>query len=415
MVAMNLPGSQIATVSRLRREKLGPAYEPSKYPDYGIAARFDVKVGNLGIGQWSSCGGLGVAFNPEEIKTGGIYGQSQLYPGRASWSEVTLERGMDAENHGKLAKLLEDFSKSWVNWTGGSTKPSYEVQDVTITLLAGTAKEPIAEWILHDAVIKSWSGPSLAGGKNEVATEKLVFAHAGFWSKEPNPPTVLLQHAQTAKYVQFEYFPEKYGISQGIQTDDDSGVQFVEKESHVTKVNERKISLTRLRIAGRVQVEAGVNQLFEWLIPEQMASASEAAESTDGEQGTEAKGKTSKGKPAELEITMGSNGGVTKLAVGLREVKVDFTRFNSNGAPIVAEIDLTLVQTLPKQPFLNPTSGGRSANRAHRITAGDNLQRIAQATYHDPNAWRMIAATNGVDDPLRIATGNVLLLPGTAD
>jgi nucleoid-associated protein YgaU len=112
---------------------------------------------------------------------------------------------------------------------------------------------------------------------------------------------------------------------------------------------------------------------------------------------------------------MGKERGLTKVKVALREVKAEFVRFNSKGTPICAEVDLTFIQAPPRQPFLNPTSGGRSANRAHVVTSGDNLQRIAQSTYHDPGAWRMIAATNGIDDPLRIAMGEQLLLPGTAD
>jgi nucleoid-associated protein YgaU len=39
------------------------------------------------------------------------------------------------------------------------------------------------------------------------------------------------------------------------------------------------------------------------------------------------------------------------------------------------------------------------------------LASVAFAEYGDPNAWRPLAAFNGIDDPLRVPTGTVLLLP----
>ena len=47
----------------------------------------------------------------------------------------------------------------------------------------------------------------------------------------------------------------------------------------------------------------------------------------------------------------------------------------------------------------------------HRIVAGDSLASVAYAEYGDPTAWRALAAFNEVDDPLRVPTGTVLLLP----
>ncbi|HJP73305.1 MAG TPA: phage tail protein [Pseudonocardiaceae bacterium] len=407
MVAMNLPGASVATVASTVREKFGSEHKPGSYPDYGLSARFDVVVDNRKIGSWASCGGLGIAFDPQEVKAGGRYDQPAFTPGRMSWGEVTLERALDRQTHDKFNKMLQEYTKSWVNWTGGGSAPSYPDKTVVITMLAASGNVPIATWTLHNALIKSWSGPTLAGGKNEVATEKLVFVHSGFWENARACPTIRLEHATKPEFLLFEHFPEKYNISQSIQTNDKSGLKPV--ENHVTKIIDRKISLNNLRVSGAAKVEAAVNQLFGWLVPEEFSSR---AGSASGGTRTTANAKV---KPTELQLTMGQERGLVKVAVGLREVKVDFTRFNANGSPICAEIDLTLIQTPPRQPFLNPTSGGRTANGAHLVSAGDNLQRIAQDTYHNPNAWRMIAATNDIDDPLRVRIGNSLLLPGTAE
>jgi nucleoid-associated protein YgaU len=39
------------------------------------------------------------------------------------------------------------------------------------------------------------------------------------------------------------------------------------------------------------------------------------------------------------------------------------------------------------------------------------LQSIAYDEYRDPQLWRGIAATNNIDDPLRLRAGTSLLLP----
>ena len=43
--------------------------------------------------------------------------------------------------------------------------------------------------------------------------------------------------------------------------------------------------------------------------------------------------------------------------------------------------------------------------------AGDSLASVAFAEYGDPTAWRALAAFNDIDDPLRVPTGSLLLLP----
>lgn len=414
MVGMNLPGAQVAAVVRRLPRKTRSGGD---YPDYGLAARFEVTVDELKLGRWLSCEGLGISFNPEELKSGGRYDEPVFAPGRLSWTEVTLSRAMDKTGHAAVERLLYNHTQSWVNWNGVSTDTLHQGQNVEITLLDRTGQDPIATWKLHGALIKSWSGPGLGGGKSEVALEKLVFAHSGFWGTAPALPKVKLEHEATKKFVEFDNFPDQYSVSQGIQTEDTSGVQIFQTESHVTNVNDRKIILNKLRVVGLGRVESFVNTLFEWLIPEKPSGApaeKPADAGADAAAGAGAKDVPNKGAAPKLTLSLGSQRGIQQVAVNLREVKVDFTRFNTQGSPICAEIELTLIQIPLLNPFLNPTSGGRTANRAHLVSAGDNLQRIAQDTYHDPGAWRMIAATNEIDDPLRVRVGNTLLLPGTA-
>jgi hypothetical protein len=47
----------------------------------------------------------------------------------------------------------------------------------------------------------------------------------------------------------------------------------------------------------------------------------------------------------------------------------------------------------------------------HVLVDGDTLMGIAYREYGDPAMWRVIAAANRVDDPLRLTPGRSLLLP----
>lgn len=94
------------------------------------------------------------------------------------------------------------------------------------------------------------------------------------------------------------------------------------------------------------------------------------------------------------------------------KVDAKYTLFDGEGAPIRATCTLSLeeVPTDPP-PRQNPTSGGVTTRRMHRIIAGDSLPSIAYQTFGDPARWRDIADLNGIDDPMRIEPGVDLLIP----
>jgi nucleoid-associated protein YgaU len=62
-------------------------------------------------------------------------------------------------------------------------------------------------------------------------------------------------------------------------------------------------------------------------------------------------------------------------------------------------------------PGTNPTSGGLATRRTHAVIEGDTLASVAFEQYKDPNKWRALAEVNGIDDPMRLAPGTVLIVP----
>ncbi|HEU5483624.1 MAG TPA: peptidase M23 [Microlunatus sp.] len=104
-------------------------------------------------------------------------------------------------------------------------------------------------------------------------------------------------------------------------------------------------------------------------------------------------------------------GSISSFPAFVTSVSAKFTLFASDGTPIRAVCSVSM-EEMPGEPFRqNPTSGSHDVRRVHRTVAGDSLASVAYAEYGDPTAWRPLAAFNGIDDPLRVPTGTVLLLP----
>ncbi|HEY0638292.1 MAG TPA: LysM peptidoglycan-binding domain-containing protein [Pseudonocardiaceae bacterium] len=103
--------------------------------------------------------------------------------------------------------------------------------------------------------------------------------------------------------------------------------------------------------------------------------------------------------------------------VCLTNADINYVRFTEGGDPIRAKVTITMRE----QPSLlailstNPTSGGLPGRGRHTVSAGENLQSIATATYGSPNRWRAVAEANGIDDPARVRPGQVVYLPNPGE
>ncbi|MEV5014159.1 LysM peptidoglycan-binding domain-containing protein [Streptomyces sp. NPDC053780] len=96
-------------------------------------------------------------------------------------------------------------------------------------------------------------------------------------------------------------------------------------------------------------------------------------------------------------------------------IEASYTLFGTSGIPIRATCQVHLVEIPGPTKGQNPTSGALTAQRMHRVVAGDSLQSLAWREYGSANAWRAIAEANGIDDPSRLPTGTELMLPATEE
>jgi hypothetical protein len=92
-------------------------------------------------------------------------------------------------------------------------------------------------------------------------------------------------------------------------------------------------------------------------------------------------------------------------------VAVKYTMFRGQGTPIRGTVTVAMKEFPLPAGKQNPSSGGKAGHRTHRMVAGDTLASVAYAEYGDPNRWRHLAESNGIDDPLRVREGAVLHVP----
>jgi hypothetical protein len=98
------------------------------------------------------------------------------------------------------------------------------------------------------------------------------------------------------------------------------------------------------------------------------------------------------------------------------KISIQYQRFLL-GMPVRAEASVSLkaVPAPSALPGTNPTSGGLTAMRTHTMVEGDTLASVAFKEYRNPNKWRALSEANGIDNPMRVKPGTVLMVPDRRD
>lgn len=107
--------------------------------------------------------------------------------------------------------------------------------------------------------------------------------------------------------------------------------------------------------------------------------------------------------------------GKFKFTGQLESVNATFDLFRRDGTPARGEVQVSMKERPEAPGAQNPTSGGPAGRRSHRVVQGDSLPLIAQHQLGDPSLWRVLAEMNGIDDPLVLVPGSVVLVPSKQD
>ncbi len=89
-----------------------------------------------------------------------------------------------------------------------------------------------------------------------------------------------------------------------------------------------------------------------------------------------------------------------------------FTKFSDDGTPTRATLECTFIESrdldevFGKNPLQSPDT-----TKYRTVRQGDSLWAVASHEYGEASRWREIAAANGIDNPRRLRTGDLLVVP----
>src|SRR3954452_12129317 len=136
------------------------------YNERITTATFLFEVDGVEIGQFMEVGGLEVEVGVESIEEGGENGFVHRLPGRMTWPNITLKRGVTQTDN-----LL-----GWLNKSSGeqfaSSGNKLTRSTAAITLLGPSGKR-LRAWEFVEAFPVKWRGPEFAADSDSAATEQL--------------------------------------------------------------------------------------------------------------------------------------------------------------------------------------------------------------------------------------------------
>ncbi len=118
---------------------------------------------------------------------------------------------------------------------------------------------------------------------------------------------------------------------------------------------------------------------------------------------------TGRGEPPRVRFTWGT---MWSFEAVIESITQKFTLFLEDGTPVRTTLDVAFKQVADEgqYPRQNPTSGGSPGERLRVVRAGETLAQIAFEEFGDPGAWRHLARSNAIADPLRLRAGQTLVI-----
>lgn len=142
------------------------------------SSTFLFEVDGQKIGHFMEVSGLQVEVSVESIEEGGENGFSHRLPGRMSWPNITLKRGV----------TQTDNLFVWLNKSSGeqfAASGNKLVRSTAAITLLGPKGARLRAWEFIGAFPVKWTGPDFAAESANAAVEQLEIAHHGFRAKTP--------------------------------------------------------------------------------------------------------------------------------------------------------------------------------------------------------------------------------------
>jgi len=145
----------------------------ARTPDPPFVGSFAFNVEGVLMGYFTEITGLAVSMEVEEVPEGGNNHGVVKLPGRLTWPNLVLKRGLATDN-GLLSWLLEFSGQGFGAHGYTATKRS-----ATLTLYTPRL-DAARRWSLREVMPVRWTGPQFAAGGTALAIEELEVCHGGF-------------------------------------------------------------------------------------------------------------------------------------------------------------------------------------------------------------------------------------------
>jgi phage tail-like protein len=127
--------------------------------------RFTVEIQGIQEGAFLECTGLQVEVKVEPYEEGGLNGFTHKIPGRRSYSNITLKRGLTTSR-----QLID-----WLDRVATKEVKASELKNLSILLVDNTGAT-IRRYNLTGAFPTKWTGPSLNTTTSTALVESLELA-----------------------------------------------------------------------------------------------------------------------------------------------------------------------------------------------------------------------------------------------
>jgi phage tail-like protein len=150
------------------------------YGKSATAATFLVEVDDQPIGRFHEVSGLSVEVGVDTVEEGGQNHFVHKLPGRMSWPNVVLKRGL-TETDNLLAWLNKSSGDGFAGQQNKVTRST-----LAVVLVAADGHTRLRAWNFEGAFPVKWTGPSFAYSSSDAADEELEIAHHGFKAVTPS-------------------------------------------------------------------------------------------------------------------------------------------------------------------------------------------------------------------------------------
>ena len=140
------------------------------------AATFLFEVDGVEIGQFMEISGLEVSVSVEDLEEGGENSYVHKLPGRMSWPNISLRRGI----------TQNDSLLTWLNKSSGeqfAASGNKLARSTAAITLIGPSGQRLRAWEFTGAFPIRWKGPQFAVESGDMAVEELEITHHGFRAK----------------------------------------------------------------------------------------------------------------------------------------------------------------------------------------------------------------------------------------